>query len=225
MNRNRPVRARLAGAGSLLGLLLLWQVAAVAVGREFVLPGPAAAFRALASLAGDGAAWRHLGATLLRGLLGFALSYLAGLAAGLAAGLSLAFAAAFRPLLAGLRSAPTMALTLLALLWFRADTVAVFVTFLVVFPLVTQAVADGVAGVDPALVEMARLYRVRGASLLRRLYLPAVLPHLTAAATSGLGLTWKVMVSAEILAAPRWGVGARLDGARTFLNAPEVFAW
>lgn len=118
-----------------------------------------------------------------------------------------------------------MAIILLALIWFRADLVAVFVTFLVVFPLVAQNVTDGIRSIDPGLLEMARVYRLRRAKLYRRVYLPAILPYLFAAAASGLGLTWKVMISAEVLAAPRWGVGTRMDRARVFLATPEVFAW
>ncbi|MGQ9778423.1 MAG: ABC transporter permease [Bacillota bacterium] len=203
----------------------LWAVAAAAVGKEVILPGPAAVFRLLGRLLFRRETWIHLGMTLSRGAVGFVLSYLAGLLIGLASGLSRRFDVFFRPFLVGLRSTPSMAFILLALIWFRADAVAVFVTFLVVFPLVAQNVTDGIRSIDPGLLEMARVYRLRRAKLYRRVYLSAILPYLFAAAASGLGLTWKVMISAEVLAAPRWGVGTRMDRARVFLATPEVFAW
>ncbi|NLG83774.1 MAG: ABC transporter permease [Firmicutes bacterium] len=210
---------------SLLFALALWAGAAAVVGREVILPGPVAVFRLFGRLFYRGETWVHLGMTLFRGVLGFLLSYLAGLFIGLPCGLSRRFDAFFRPFLVGLRSTPTMALILLALIWFRADAVAVFVTFLAVFPLVVQNVTDGVRSIDPALLEMARVYRLRRGKLYRRVYLPAILPYLLAAAASGLGLTWKVIVAAEVLAAPRWGVGTRMDRARVFLATPEVLAW
>lgn len=212
-------------AASILGLLLLWQAAATAVGREIVLPGPVAAGRALLALGGRRDFWAHVGATLARGAAGFILSYLAGLVAGLAGGLNRVFDSLFRPLLVGIRSTPSMALILLALIWFPSNLVAVFVTFFVVFPLVAQNTADGVRSVDPALLEMARVYRVRRARIFRRLYLPAIAPYLAAGATAGLGITWKVTIAAEVMAGPRWGMGTRMDTARVFLETPEVFAW
>lgn len=212
-------------AFSLLVGILLWTAAAAAVGREVILPGPAVVLHVLGRLLASRATWIHFGATLIRGLLAFCLSYLAGLLVGLVCGLSRSADLFFRPFLVGVRSTPTIAIILLALIWFRADLVTVFVTFLVVFPIVAQNVADGIRSIDPALVEMARVYRIRRWRLYRRLYLPAILPHLVAGATSGLGLTWKVMISAEVLAAPRWGVGTMMDRARVFLATPEVFAW
>lgn len=210
---------------SLLLLVLLWFMAAALIGKEIILPGPAATFRALKNLLAAAVFWRSLGATLLRGLTGFGLSYLAGLVLGLFSGLSRPFGIIFRPLLVTMRSTPSVSLILLALIWFRADLVAVFVTFLVVFPLVTQNVMDGIRNIDRQLVEMARIYQVKPWRIFRGLYLPAILPYLATAAASGLGLTWKVTVTAEVMAAPALGIGARMDTARIFLQTPEVFAW
>lgn len=210
---------------SLLLLVLLWFVAAALTGKEIILPGPAATFRALKNLLTGTVFWRSLSATLLRGFAGFGLSYLAGLVLGLFSGLSRPFSVIFRPLLVTMRSTPSISLILLALIWFRADLVAVFVTFLVVFPLVTQNVMDGIRNIDPQLVEMARIYQVKPWRIFRELYLPAITPYLATAAASGLGLTWKVTVTAEVMAAPALGIGVRMDTARIFLQTPEVFAW
>lgn len=210
---------------ALLVLVAGWGVAARIVGKEIILPGPAATMRALGSLVATSGFWLHLGATLWRGLVGFGLSYLAGLAVGLLSGLIARFDAVFRPLLVTMRSTPSMALILLALIWFRSGAVAVFVTFLMVFPIVTQNVSDGIRNLDPSLAEMARVYRVKRARALRELYIPSIVPYLAAGATAGLGLTWKVMISAEVLAGPALGIGTRMDNARVFLNTPEVFAW
>ena len=72
---------------------------------------------------------------------------------------------------------------------------------------------------------MAEIFRVKPGRVLRKLYLPAILPFLAAGAAAGLGITWKVMIAAEVMAVPRWGMGTRMDTARTFLNTSEVFAW
>ena len=221
----RSIANKAPAALVLLALVLAWQAASAIIGSALILPGPLAALGVLGRLAASGDTWIDLGATLLRGLAGFSLSYLAGSTVGIAGGLYRPFDAAVRPLLAGIRSTPTMALILLALIWFKSDQVAVFVVFLVVFPIVAQNAAEGIRAIDPSLIEMARVYQVGRARLLRELYLPAILPYLAAGAAAGLGLTWKVMISAEVLAGPRRGIGVRMDTARIFLQTPEVFAW
>lgn len=218
-------RTRAYAAVSIAGLLFAWTLAAHMVGREIILPGPASVGHSLAHLVAMPGFRVHLGATLVRGLVGFALSYSAGLAAGLAAGLSRPVDSMMRPLMVTIRSTPSMALILLALIWFKSDAVAIFVTFLVVFPIVAQNVTDGLRAVDPSLVQMARLFRVRPSRIVRELYIPAIVPYLAAGATAGLGLTWKVMISAEVLAGPKLGIGTQMDNARVFLNTADVLAW
>lgn len=223
-SRTKTPRSILTVLG-LAAMVGLWAIAAGAVGKAIILPGPQATVQVLMHLLGRSDFWRHLGATLSRGLGGFVLSYLAGTAVGMAAGLNDTFDTVFRPSLVTIRSTPVMALILLALIWFRSGMVAVFVTFLTVFPIAAQNISDGIRNVDRQLVEMARVYRVSPLRTLTGLYVPAVLPYMAAAATAGLGLTWKVMISAEVLASPRWGIGTRMEEARVFLNTPEMFAW
>ncbi|MCR4426120.1 MAG: ABC transporter permease [Firmicutes bacterium] len=224
-NRGGKAKALSIGFLSVLGALAVWKIAAVWVGNELFLPGPESTLRVFTQLAAARPFWTHLAATMIRGLAGFGISYAVGVAAGLATGLNSWFDTAFRPFLVTIRSTPFMAVTVLALIWFRSDTVPVFVTFLMVFPLVTQNVRDGIRDIDVRLVQMARVYRVRQGRILRELYLPAILPYLAAGATAGLGLTWKATISAEVISNPRWGIGTQMDRARVFLNTSEVFAW
>jgi NitT/TauT family transport system permease protein len=56
-------------------------------------------------------------------------------------------------------------------------------------------------------------------------YLPSLFPFLASAGRTALGLTWKVVVAAEVLSIPRLGVGAELQEARIMLETAQVFAW
>lgn len=223
--RPRGARAFYITGGSLFLFYLIWKLATIRLGKEIILPSPEAAFTALLNLLRTPDFWRHFSATLYRGLLGFSLSYLVGLVFGLYSGLNPYFNLFFRPILVMIRSTPSMSLILLALIWFKSDFVTIFVTFFVVFPLVTQNVLEGIRQVDPTLLEMAKIFRVKPRRVWMKLYLPAILPFLAAGAAAGLGITWKVMIAAEVMAVPRWGMGTQMDTARTFLNTPEVFAW
>jgi NitT/TauT family transport system permease protein len=210
---------------SIVGLIIIWHSAAGLIAQPLILPSPWTAFINLLILAGTGDFWRHLGTTLGRGLIAFGLSFVIAIVIGIAAGKSQSVAALLRPLLVGLRSTPSMSFIIIALLWFRGGNVSFFVITLVVLPVLVQNIIEGTRSIDPELREMAVLYRVKKSWVLWKLYLPSILPFLAAGVSSGLGLTWKVSVAAEVLAYPVWGIGTQMDTARIYLQTEKVFAW
>lgn len=118
-----------------------------------------------------------------------------------------------------------MSIILLALIWFTSELVPVFVTVLTAFPIITGNVVEGFKNVDRNLIEMAKSYRMGKRNLFIHVYLPSLYPYLTAGSSSALGLTWKVVVMAEVLAQPARAVGTGLAEAKLQLDTAEVFAW
>jgi NitT/TauT family transport system permease protein len=206
-------------------LLLLWEIAAASVGASIILPRPLAAAERLVQLLGDGEFWLQVAVTTERTLLGFFLSLAAGMAAGVAAGLSRWVHAALRPFLAVIRTTPIMSVILIALLWFTTGQVPVFSSFLIGFPIITGNLIVGIRQTDPRLLEMARAFDLTPAQRLRHISIPSVYPYLVSGAHTALGLTWKVVVAAEVLSIPDRGVGARMQLAQMSLETAEVFAW
>jgi NitT/TauT family transport system permease protein len=211
-----------------LGIIALaagWQLAAALINAPLLLPRPFPVLVQIGTLLATTDFWRHLGATLLRGLIAFTISYSSGVVLGFLTGKLPWLQSFFRPMLVFIRSTPTITWIVLALLWFKGNTVAILVIFLVVFPMVTQNVAAGVVNIDPELQQMIVVYRVGRWRRFCAFYIPATLPFLASAATAGLGLTWKVLIAAEVLSYPTWGIGAQLDTARVYLRTDRVFAW
>jgi NitT/TauT family transport system permease protein len=221
----RRGKNRLVALAAFALLYFVWKLLAAWMGSSIILPGPeetaAEAFR----LAGGPGFWRALGATLFRGILGFSVSFVLGLAVGFPAGRYPLFARFIKPYMTIIRSTPVLAIILIALVWFPAEGVPVFAAVLMAFPVVTQNVAGGIRAVDPSLVEMAKVYKAGKRRMLGGLYLPALLPFLASGASSALGLAWRVVVAAEVLSQPVWGIGAGMQEAKLRLETPRVFAW
>jgi ABC-type nitrate/sulfonate/bicarbonate transport system ATPase subunit len=59
----------------------------------------------------------------------------------------------------------------------------------------------------------------------RNLYLPAVAGYLGSGVRSASGIVWKVVVAAEVLSQPGFGIGSRLYESRIYLETAGVFAW
>ena len=168
---------------------------------------------------------RSVLSTMARGLAGFGVSFLCGAALGLAAGKSGVLRGLLDPAVAVIRSVPVMAIILLAMIWFRAGSVPVFVGVLVGFPIVFSSVVEGVRSIDRRLLEMARAYGLGSWRTLLSVSVPSLLPFLMSAASSALGLTWRVVVGAEVLSQPLHAIGTGLQTAQARLETDEVFAW
>ena len=225
MNRGRSTMSALAASAGGIALILVgWEIAARVVGAAIILPGPTAAMIALWGELTAPAFYPHLLATLLRALAGFGLAFVAGVAWGLVAGSRGTFASVLRPLLVLIRATPVIAVILLALIWFRPNIAPVFVTLLMVVPVIVENVSAGVRAASGELLEMASLFGVPRSRRLRRLTLPALRPYLFAGAHSGLGMAFKVTVAAEVLVQPARALGGAMQEARFYLDTPRILA-
>ena len=204
--------------------LPVWQLAAMWVGQELLLPAPAAVAARLAELAASLPFWQTAGASLLR--------VFGGLLAGLALGVLAAVLTLLPPLdlilspaLRILRATPVASFIILVLLWLPKGQVPGFISALMVLPVVWETVSRGLREVDPKLLQMAQAYGFSRAKALRLIWLPSVLPYFAGGAVNGLGLAWKSGVAAEVLCQPRLAIGYQVVRARNTLDTPSLFAW
>lgn len=206
-------------------LLFLWWTAALVIDAAIILPAPHTVAVELFGLLGSARFWTSVLITFYRGITGFLISLIIGVVVGIAAGLSLPLHALFKPLIIVIRTTPVMSVVLIALLWFRTGTVPIFSTFLIAFPVITQNIIAGIRQTDTGLLEMGRSYGLSPGRRLLYISIPSVLPYLVSGAETALGLTWKVVVAAEVLSIPAFGVGSEMQLAQMSLETAQVFAW
>lgn len=207
------------------GVLLLWQLFAAATLSELILPTPGRTLRELAVILAAPRFLRELLATLLRGLSSLMVILAAALPLGLVAGHYPAAATLLTVPVAVVRSTPVISIILLALIWFPSGGVPVFAAILMGFPLLYENLAAGMRNVDREYLEMVRAFRLRRRGRVRNLYLPAVAGYLASGVRSASGIVWKVVVAAEVLSQPDYGIGSRLQDSRIYLETAGVFAW
>jgi NitT/TauT family transport system permease protein len=220
----RPGRL-LAAATSLVLFILAWKLAAALVGHDLLLPPPEKVLGEALALYPTPRFLAALGATFLRGGLAFLISLIAGAVAGIAAGLSPLFDAVLSPVLTVIRATPVLALILIAYLWFPLEALPVFSAILMCFPVMVTSAAAGARAADPRLLEMARLFKVPRREQLLHLRLPQAAPFLLSGAKSALGLSWKVVVSGEVLVQPLRALGTGLQNAHFNWETGQVLAW
>ena len=219
------VRSFLRTLAVLLFWGLLWTVAAALVGQELLLPSPVQTARKLLELASAADFWLTVGQSVLRVLTGILAAVLGGVLLALLTHRSPLCMALLSPLMTLVKSTPVASFIILALVWLGRSTVPVFIAALMVLPVVWANVSAGLRGIDPQLLELARVYALPRLRVLRRITWPSVRPHLRAALRSALGLGWKAGIAAEVLTVPALSIGKRIYEAKLYLETTELFAW
>jgi len=205
--------------------LVLWHLIALQY-PPWAVPTPLDVARELVRLGQTGALWRAVAVTTGRTLAGFGIAVLLGGGAGLLSGLLPPLRQALAPVVTAIQGVPPVALIIVALLWFDANSSApIFTIAVAVLPIIFAAAVEGAGAVDRNLIEMATVFRAPRRMLVTEIYLPHLLGYLFPALLSGLGLAWKVALLAELMAGSRTGMGAGLGTARVNLNVAGMFAW
>jgi ABC-type nitrate/sulfonate/bicarbonate transport system permease component len=190
-----------------------------------MLPAPDAVLAGLGAITVSGDIWRHTGASLYRIALGFGGALGAALALGLAAFVSEIARTVVRDLLAVLNATSVFVWIVLSLIWFGlTDLAPIFTTFMITLPVLASNLVEGVESVDPRLLEMGAVYRLRGGQTFTAIVVPWTVPHLVAGMRVGFGLALKVSVVAEIFGVTS-GLGYIMNLNREILATQMVFAW
>jgi NitT/TauT family transport system permease protein len=210
---------------SLLALLFLWQLAASLVGDKSLLPGPIETAAVAIQQTRSGDLLFHVGMTLLRVLIAFAVAMLAGTAIGIALGRKQGLDQFFDSWLVIALNIPALVTIVLCYVWLGlTEAAAILAVALNKIPTVVTILREGAKALDEALLEMARLYRVPPARLFWRVVLPQLAPSIMAACRSGLALTWKIVLVVELLGRPN-GVGFEMRRFFNFFDIAGILAY
>lgn len=205
--------------------LSVWQILAVSVGKEVMLPAPLGTFIRVASLAVTGDFWVTCAMSLLRIGLGFLLSALAGGVIALFTAFVPFLRALFSPALSVVKATPVASFIVLALVWMKSGSIPTFTAFLMVLPIVWLNTHAGLLSADGELLEMARAFRLSPGAVFKKIYLPSALPYFTAACGTGAGLAWKAGIAAEVLGRTALSMGRQIYDAKIYLETVDLFAW
>ena len=202
-----------------IAMVGLWEISSRSgLVPSTLLPAPSEVVQAGAYAIARGSLLTHLGVSALRAFAGLFVGALLGLVLGLATGLSRSLQLVFDGPLQMLRAVPALALVPLVIVWFGLGEGAklFMVAITVLFPVYLNTF-HGVRSVDPQLIEMARVYGLRGLALYREVILPGALPSMLVGLRFALGMSWLVLIVAETLGA-REGLGYVAMNAREFMQ-------
>jgi sulfonate transport system permease protein len=202
-----------------LALLILWQVGcSTGLISPRTLAAPSQVIGSFMQLTSDGALQHHLLVSLGRVAKGMALALLAGGTLALVSGLSRAGEYVIDAPMQMLRTLPVLALIPFFIIWFGIGEVpkVALVAVAAVFPVYLTFYA-GIRGVDPKLVELAKIIGLSRGALIRHVILPGALPTALVGVRYSMGVSWLILVAAEQVNATS-GIGFLMNDARDFMR-------
>ena len=223
--RRRAVLLALAGPLFVLALLATWELLSQ---RRLINP---VLFPPVSTILGrfvglwvDGTFPTHLLATLRRMLLGYALAAAAGISLGTLMGYSRGIYASVAPLLELLRPLPPVAMIppFLLILGIGDQMKVAVIVFGSLWPVLLNTI-DGVRGVHPTIVEVARMYQFTTARTLGAVVLPSALPQIMAGLRTSLAIALIVSLVSEMIGTTQ-GLGFLVVQAQRGFRMADMYA-
>jgi len=218
-----PKRDALLPIAVALVALVLWaSLAAFEVFPSSSFPSPIDVCNGFVEKVRHGALLDDVVASLFRVTIGFGLAVSLGIPLGLWLGLRIRVRRALLPAVNFFRSLSPLAWIPFAILWFGiGDTPSIFLIFMTAFFPMVLATSAAVAGIPAVYFRVARTYEFGGLEFLTEVTLPAIAPQIITALRLTAGLSWVVVVAAEMIAG-RDGLGFLIWDARNQLRPDLV---
>ena len=207
-------------------LLIWWLISAFHLFPTYTLPAPADVAKSFREEIATGRLLNDIIASLWRVAVGFVLSAGLGIPLGLWLGQHIHARKAFLPVLNFFRFLSPLAWIPFAILWFHiGDKPAVFLIFMATFFPLVLATMSAVATIPSIYFRVAKDYNYKGIELLTKVTFPAVLPQVITALRVSYGISWVVIVAAEMVGCQDglgYGIwearnGLRLDSAVCYM--------
>ena len=194
--------------------------------NELFLPKPQAVWAAFVKTLTKGyqgaTLLEHVGASLYRILVSFALACFVGIPLGILMGVSRDARALLNPLIEFYRPLPPLGLYTLLVMWLGiGEASKLSLLFLAGLPGIVISTIQAVSSIDPVYVRTARTLGASRRALILEIYLPAAGPQILSGMRISLGFIYTVLVAAEIVAASA-GIGWMIWDAAKFLLSDIV---
>src|SRR6201995_1883315 len=219
----RALVSRLAPLFACLGLLAIWQAAALLLNSDS-FPTAMQSLRAVPSILGDKESLVNIAASLQRMVIGFGIGVALSIPLGLMMGRSRAVAGFFNPLLMIIYPVPKAAVMPIIMLWLGiGDLSKTLVIFLgVSLPIIYHSF-QGAKAVEEKMLWSGAAMGLSAPQRLMRIVLPAALPEILTGCRTGLVLALITMVTSEMIARQS-GAGNILFNALDMGHYETVYA-
>jgi NitT/TauT family transport system permease protein len=209
----------------LVSVIVVWQIASL-ISPEDTLASPYLVFRAVIfEVILRERFFLHVGATLLRIIVGFGIAFSIGASMGVLMGTMKYWEKFFSDYVTVGLTIPSLTGAVIGVLWLGIRFLTPsFSVVMIATPYVAVNIWEGVKDVDKNLVDMGRAFDVSKRRIIKNIYIPSLLPFVFAAARIGFSVSWKLVVLAEVFGSNE-GIGYMIFYWYQMFDMELVLAW
>ncbi|RNB77905.1 ABC transporter permease subunit [Brevibacillus panacihumi] len=204
-------------------VLIIWYIATEFAWVDTKLfPSPVAVLTAFFKLALSGELLAHTWASSQRAFTGLVIGVAIGMFFGLLNGLYPIAEKFLDSTLQMIRNIPHLALIPVVIIWFGiGEEGKIFLVVVGVFFPVYVNAFYGIRSIDKGLIEMAKVYGLKGWTLFAKVVLPGALPATLVGVRQSLGIMWLTLIVSETVAVDS-GIGYMAMNARDFMQMDVI---
>jgi len=223
-------RAMLRGIFAIAMFILIWEVGArseqwLGFRMPFLglVPPPSDVAVSWVGLLGDSSYWQSWYMSFLRVFGGFLAAMLIGIPLGLFMAVNKTFFGMYFPTFEIMRPIPPLAWVPASIIFWPTQELSIaFVTFLGAFYTIVLNVLGGAKSINKQYLQAAQSMGASQWDIFRRIVLPATLPSIVVGSAVGMGITWEVVVAAEMISGGGSSGGGAGGGLGFFIWASYV---
>jgi len=164
------------------------------------VPAPSGVLKAWVEVIGSAGYWQSAYMSFFRVMSWFFAAMLVGIPFGLALAVSRTANGIFFPTFEVLRPIPPLAWVPASIIFWPTQELSItFVTFLGAFYTIVINVLVGARSIDVRYFQAAQSMGSSSWDIFRRIILPGTLPSIVVGSAVGMGITWEVVVAAEMI--------------------------
>lgn len=206
-------------------LLFLWQIIALKINNDIYLPTLGQVFLSIKEIILEEGFILNVFSTISRCILSFVIALVTAFILGIISYSFNIFKNFLTPITSLASSIPNMVLIVLTLIWFNKESAPYIVVFIMVFPVLYDAVLGSMKNIDKGILEMANLYKISKKDKIFKIYLPSIKFSLLSILSSTISLGFKIVIAGEVYGQPVYGIGAMIQSEKVNFNTTAIFAW
>lgn len=210
---------------TILCIIGIWQVMALMIHKEVILPLPLYVFERMFVLASTSLFYDVILSTLYRVVISFIIAFLLGTMLGILSGLYQSVKDYLNPIISFLQAVPQIAYILILLVWFQSTVALIIIILLMILPVFYYNAMQGIESIQNEYLDIMKVYYQSLTYHLLHVYIPLMKGYLISAIQTCLPLALKVGVMAEIFVSSKQGIGKQLYFARIQIDMISIFAW
>ncbi|MCL1944602.1 MAG: ABC transporter permease subunit [Firmicutes bacterium] len=206
--------------------LLLWQVIALTISNNLVLPSPLSVLHSLLNLSKTQEFWLSIFNSFYKIVLGFFIACIVSTIIAILAYKIDIIKQFVAPIISALRAIPVASFIILLLIALsNKSNLSTIIVVIMVFPIVYANILLGLNSIDKNIIEMATVFNISRPKKLLYIQVHHILPYFSTSCKISIGLAFKSGIAAELIGVVKDSIGNQLQISKLYLMMDNVFAW